>query len=290
MTTNLTNTIRTTDGRCVGWAECGAPSGLPVLWFHGAPGSRLDASPDGPFAPGYTAAGIRLIAVERPGYGISDPSPGRDLGLVADDAAHVLNHLAVDSFAVLGYSAGAPAALATAARLPDRVTAVGVLAGIAPPRLADHRDLGERDLFDLAAHAPHELNAQLSQLAALMRTDTPAAAMSMLAGLLTDDDQAVLTDPQLSGVLLQTLAESARHGLAGYAEDLHTLLGDWSDELDRIRQDVYVMHGSHDRVVPPRHGRAIAAAIPSAHYSEVPGGHLSVLTCLPHLLAELVTA
>jgi pimeloyl-ACP methyl ester carboxylesterase len=283
------STLRTADGRTIAWTECGAHPGMPVLWFHGAPGSRLDASPDGPFAAGYADAGIRLIAVDRAGYGASDACPGRDVGRVAEDVALVADALHLGRFAVLGYSAGAGPALVTAARLTDRVAAVGVLAGIAPPSVADHRDLGESDLFDLAARAPEDLRAQLAELAALLRTDPAAAAMSMLGGLLTDADNTALADPRLAALLMTTLAESARQDLTGYADDIDALLDDWSAELASVRHTVHVVHGAHDRVVPPRHGRALAAALPSADYAEVDGGHISVLTSLPSLIGKLAT-
>jgi pimeloyl-ACP methyl ester carboxylesterase len=284
------STMRTADGRTIAWTECGARRGMPVVWFHGAPGSRLDASPDGPYAVGYAAAGIRLIAVDRAGYGASEACPKRDFSRVADDVALVADALQLGRFAVLGYSAGAAPALVTAARLTDRVAAVGVLAGIAPPTLADHGDLGERELFDLARRAPADLRAQLAELAALLRTDAAAAAMSMLGGLLTDADHTALADPRLAALLMTTLAESARQDLTGYADDIDALLDDWSGELASVRQTVHVVHGAQDRVVPPRHGRALAATLPSAEYAEVDGGHISVLTTLPSLIGKLATS
>src|SRR5688500_1262034 len=64
--------IRLRDGRAMAYAEWGVPEGLPVLAFHGMPGSRLWC-PDH-FAPGMTTTerGVRLITFDRPGYGRSD--------------------------------------------------------------------------------------------------------------------------------------------------------------------------------------------------------------------------
>ena len=56
------------DGRRLGYLECGDPKGKPVLCFHGYPGSRLD------FRWLEQAAGnrgLKLIAVDRPGIGLS---------------------------------------------------------------------------------------------------------------------------------------------------------------------------------------------------------------------------
>ena len=71
------------DGRNLAYAEWGTSSGPPVLLFHGGPGSRL-------FCPDYEAtmsSGVRLITIDRPGFGGSDPQPGRTLLGWADDVS-----------------------------------------------------------------------------------------------------------------------------------------------------------------------------------------------------------
>lgn len=278
------------DGRTVTWSECGAPAGAPVLWHHGAPASRLDAAPGSPFDASSAAAGIRLIAVDRPGYGGSTPHPARNPDVVADDAAAVADALGLPAFAVLGYSAGAPMALGTARRLGERVTAVGVVAGIAPPSLADHTDLAQAARFDLARRDPAALRGELSRLAAALRADTAATAPTMLpTGALTDDDLVLASDPVYGGWLLATMAESARHDLAGWAEDIDTIRTDPATTLSGLHQHVHIVHGRHDRVVPIRHGRAVVAALDDVSFTVVEAGHLSVLNHVPALLTALAT-
>lgn len=56
------------DGRELAWLELGDPEDPVVFVFHGTPGSRLQVSFDvGPI----NAAGVRFIAVDRPGFGHS---------------------------------------------------------------------------------------------------------------------------------------------------------------------------------------------------------------------------
>jgi pimeloyl-ACP methyl ester carboxylesterase len=286
--TSLTHLTRP-DGRTVTWSECGSARGVPVLWCHGSPASRLDAAPDGPFAGGYAAAGIRVVGWDRPGYGGSTPHPGRSLTDVADDAGAVADALGLGTFAMAGYSGGGPVALATAHRLGDRVTAVGVLACIAPPGLADHADLAEHELFDLAGADPVALRATLAQLAAGLRADTVATVRQLLAAGLTAEDLEVAADPSFAAMLMATLAESASQDLVGYAEDIDCLRSDWTPALRGVRQRVHLLHGTADRLVPVGHGRAVAAALPRAELIEVEGGHLSVLTHLPALIAAMLS-
>ena len=66
--------IQLDDGRKLAYMEYGAQEGLPLLLFHGTPGSRLWFLEDDDIA---RSLGIRLITTDRPGFGASDPKPGR---------------------------------------------------------------------------------------------------------------------------------------------------------------------------------------------------------------------
>ena len=90
------------DGRRLGYAEYGALGGRPVLFFHGAPGSRhIHAD----MADVVTRRGIRLIAVERPGYGLSDPQPGRSMLDWPGDVAVLADTLGIAQFSIIGVQA-----------------------------------------------------------------------------------------------------------------------------------------------------------------------------------------
>jgi pimeloyl-ACP methyl ester carboxylesterase len=94
-------TIKLADGRALGYAEFGDPSGTPVLFFHGFPASRLEGiALDTPAR----AVGVRLIAPDRPGFGLSDPKRGRSFSNWPDDVIQLVVHLGIYDFAVLGTS------------------------------------------------------------------------------------------------------------------------------------------------------------------------------------------
>ena len=108
-------TVTLPDGRRLAWSSGGARGGVPVIYLHGAIGtpvcrtSELDAL--------IGALGIHYIAVSRPGFGRSDPSPGRRIADFPADVEHLADHLGLGRFAVVGVSAGGPYALACARAL-----------------------------------------------------------------------------------------------------------------------------------------------------------------------------
>ena len=74
--TRIDQQLKLQDRRMLGYTEYGAPEGVPLFYFHGFPGSRLDYLF---FDAGEAAmeANARIIAADRPGYGLSGFQRGR---------------------------------------------------------------------------------------------------------------------------------------------------------------------------------------------------------------------
>ena len=123
-------TIQLSDGRDLGYAIYGNPSGYPIFYFHGFPGSRIEGKMfdqrmlDSPFA---------LYAFDRPGIGNSSPHKNRSLLTWADDILEFADSLNIDKFTVLGISGGGPYALACAINVPpNRLVASLIISGMGP--------------------------------------------------------------------------------------------------------------------------------------------------------------
>ncbi|KAI0965766.1 Alpha/Beta hydrolase protein [Xylaria arbuscula] len=125
-------TLKLPDGRVLGFAEYGSPTGKPVFFFHGFPSSRLEA--EGILKLAYRPD-LRIIAPERPGFGLSTFNPHHRITDYPADVHALATHLGLPRFAILGGSGGAPYALACARALPaEMMSAVGLLAPAAPWR------------------------------------------------------------------------------------------------------------------------------------------------------------
>jgi len=125
------SSITLRDGRQLGYADLGSPTGTPIFALHGTPGSRIDYEFWHRTAVSLNA---RILSLDRPGIGLSSPQPGRTLLDHAADVEQLAAHLHIDSYSVVGMSGGGPYALACAAALPaNKLKAVMLVCGLGPP-------------------------------------------------------------------------------------------------------------------------------------------------------------
>jgi pimeloyl-ACP methyl ester carboxylesterase len=266
------------DGRTLAVLEAGDESGHAIIAIHGTPGSGLlwrgmieDAE----------VRGMRLLAYDRPGYGGSDPHPGRTVADAAGDVAAIADALSIDRFAVEGGSGGGPHTLACAALLPDRVVAAACLAGVAPypAEGLDWLDgMGQDNLDEFAAALAGRATLEpfLRRQADAMLAAEPERIADALRSLLSPPDVAVLT-----GEFAEHLAESTRRAIGqrldGWIEDDFVFVNSWGFELDEIRVPVQLLHGGQDRFVPIAHGEWLAERIPGVDaYLSAEDGHLTI--------------
>jgi pimeloyl-ACP methyl ester carboxylesterase len=266
------------DGRILAVLEAGDERGHAVVAIHGTPGSGLLWRG---LAEDAEARGIRLLAYDRPGYGGSDPHPGRTVADAAGDVAAIADALGIDRFAVEGGSGGGPHTLACAALLPDRVVAAASLAGVAPYPAEDLDWLDgmgqdNRDEFAATVAGRETLERYLREQADALLAAEPEAIADTLRSLLSPPDAAVLT-----GEFAVYLAESTRRAIGerldGWIDDDFVFMNPWGFELSEIRVPVQLLHGAQDRFVPMAHGEWLAERIPGvdAHLSDE-DGHLTI--------------
>ena len=259
-----THELRLPDGRRVSYADHGDQAGPVVLACVGTPQSRL--LPPGE-AERAGAMGFRLVVPDRPGFGGSDPKPGRTLEDWPADAVALMDGLGVDRFGVIGGSGGGPYAVACGVLLGERVTAVAL---VAPAEPADAPAHGFVPVTDPAA-----LRERGETIARLARDD-PDALDRFFAPNMSDADRRQLAqaDPALRTWELANLREAFRQGAEAYVED-HTIgASTWSGLLPRLRQPTRIWQGGDDNNVPAAATRWLADRIPGAELTLLPAaGH-----------------
>jgi pimeloyl-ACP methyl ester carboxylesterase len=250
------------------WSEWGPVDGAPVLLSPGAATSSLLG-----FAAGAVERlGARLIAVDRPGLGGSDPAPGRTLLDTAADVRALAAALALERPAIIGFSQGAPLALACAAA--GAVSAVAVVSGtdeLAGPALRGMLPPEVLRLVELAEADPPAAEA-------LFRGMTPAILKEMVRGS-PEVDLAVYLEPAFAAAFASALDEGFVRGPDGYARDTLLAMQRWPFDPAEIRPAVHLWYGRFD--ASPFHsldfGASLARRIPGAARTVVEGAGGSLL-------------
>ena len=247
-----------------------------MFYFHGLPGSRLEAELAGECA---AKQRVRLIAVDRPGFGFSDTFSDRSLLDWPADVAYLADQLALSRFSAIGVSGGGPYAAACAFALPERLVGVGIVSGVGPldrKGMIDAMPWFNRFAITSAQRFPW-FTGKLLQIAPVL-SRCPTNAIDVLRHLLGDPDNKVLARPRVRETLARSLAESLRQGASGIHDDLLILLEPWGFLLKDIGCVVHLWHGGKDHVVPLAHGRRLGLEIPGAKSTFLPQeGHFSLV-------------
>jgi len=255
------------NGRRLGYAEYGDPSGEVLLWFHGTPGGRRQFPLLGRRAA--EKLGLRVILVERPGTGLSDAHPYDAVADWATDMAHVADALGAERLGVIGLSGGGPYALACGAVPPisGRVAAVGVLGGVVPSVDSDAASNGVVDIARRSAPILAGLRQPLAKLVAgLVLPIIPFGryAYRGYANITPKGDQKVFADPDMEGMFLDDLALLAKGRFQAVVDDARLFGRDWGFRLADVKVPVRWWHGDADPIVPLGAAQTAAAHLPDA--------------------------
>jgi pimeloyl-ACP methyl ester carboxylesterase len=259
--------VRLADGRQLAWAEWGDPRGSPVVFLHCSPGSRI-LCPD----PSATAAaGVRLITIDRPGYGRSEPAADPTLTGFAEDVGRLIDHLWLGQVPMVGWSGGGQYAAACAAVLGERIKAVALLATPAPDREVPWRSGPLRDLAKLANTDPERALRAATEAGATLAAAPDLAGDSWKSAA----DRAIRAQRDIEDALRTMWREAFRAGVYGVVADVVAGSRPWGFACSDLKAPVALFYGEEDPVVGPEHGRWWARTLPRGHLGVVPGcGHL----------------
>jgi len=291
--TSAADILKLPDGTAVGLAEYGDPQGEPVLALHGAPASRLMyAVADEPAR----RLGLRLFALDRPGYGLTPPDRHPTLAGRTEWHMRVAAALGLDRFAVLGISGGAPYAVALSSRLGDRLKALSLVCPLGP--VADFAaESGAREnpgiargqrFFFLSLPRRHSalLHAGASLVAFAYKL-APWTFGSVVRRTLGAPDARILSQPHVRRRLIAMVSEALRSGPGGGIADLTIFAEPWNVDYAGIAAPVTIWQGMADPVVPVAASLYLAQSIPGCRLHRIEGaGHYWVFDHVEEVLAE----
>jgi pimeloyl-ACP methyl ester carboxylesterase len=298
------------DGRVLGFAEYGDPEGTPLFFFHGYPSSRLEAGPADKMA---RRLGVRVIALDRPGFGLSSPQPDRRIIDWPADVQEFAKAKSLPRFSILGGSGGGPFALACAHVLPHSVlTGVGLFAS-APPWVAgpQHMPLGRRATRLAANYWPAGLRVVLNATVGALKWLTTTKPVSRrIDGWLEEQDRKEENSAVENSDNPPKEISVKRPTAERRDELLHLLIGepfaqgaeaavheakllssdDWGFRFEDVHYDpVRIWHGAEDKNAPIVMIRYLADRLPHGTLRVFDGDtHYTMFKHLEGALSELV--
>lgn len=292
-------TITLPDGRTLGYAEAGSLTGYPLLIFHGFPGSRLEAR-------GLEEIGrrhnIRIIATDRPGYGLSTYHPTFRITDWPADVQDLARQLELKRFAVLGGSGGGPFALACANAIPSQtLTSVGLLAS-AGPWEAGTRDvpksarIGSWAATNCPSFATGLLNFVIKLAKWFAYTDTGKKLMNKaLSDAIKTAGRDVPEQGQQKAVdkrrerAMNIFVEPFAQGSKGFAREAYLLTHPYGFRFEDVKPMVYIWHGTKDANSPIHMVRYMADRLPNCKLREYEGEtHFTIMKHLEEIVTTLL--
>ena len=273
----LLETVKLSDGRSLSYASFGDPAGKPVFYFHGFPGSRFEPQSN---HEAYLKAGIRLLALDRPGIGQSTRKNKRKLSDWPDDVVEVAKILNLEKFSVLGVSGGGPYALACARAIPGYLDKVTVACGLGPmdaPNATSGMMLSNRILFSYGRFFPPLLRLSVSLMVRQL-SSKPVKGFEKFVKGLPKPDRLVLSGTNAQELVLASAVEGVRQGSKPLLEEIRIYSKFWGFELSDLNIPVSLFQGEVDIDVPASMARYQAELIPNCELNLYPtDGHFSLL-------------
>lgn len=265
------------DGRVLEYWDGGDPTGRPVMYHPGTPVTRVL----GQWAHASAIdAGVRLLALSRPGYGGSTRVAGIPSLLgVGRDSVALAKQLHLSELAVIGASGGGPYAVATAVASAGAVRALGIVGGIGPWRRIDDTtaNLEDRACLDLLDGG--DLQGTRACLEGTVERDRATmSAKALFESIAGDDPSDVLRDSAYRA-LWEACTTEILSNPAGYIDDNIAWGGDWDVDPHQVATPTILWYGTEDtRCSHDGHGEWYADRIPGADLVVLPGAaHFEVI-------------
>lgn len=287
VTTDLAeDAVTDPSGRHVGYLARGPKGGRPVVYLHGAPGSRREQH----LVPEEVLErfGVRLVSIDRAGYGATDPLAGGRPARV-QDVLTVCDALGIEQFPMVAVSSGGSYALTLAALAPDRVTRV-VLSSAQMPYDVDEAvgSMQESMRVELpalrAGRSTHLEDGY--EFARSVILDDAASALSGVVATLSAPERSWYAQQWVQEALTVDMQDGVRASIEGFLDDGLSSVRPFEVDVSTVRCPVRAVHGSIDDWEPLANLRRSLAAVPDTQLVVLDGlNHLG-----PQLYPDLVVS
>ena len=238
--------IKLRNGNKIGYAVYGNKKNFPIFYFHGWPGSRFELK-NIPLKK----EKCFLIALERPGYGISDPISDFKILDWPKIVIEIANKLKIKKFSIIGVSGGGPFALACANTIENkRLKSIAVICALAPSK-AEGMNKGRVGMLLNYGKKPFLSWLIINLLRASLLNSNLEKNFNRFKNRipLPKVDLKLFTIDR-GKKLMENFKEAVKHGTTGVHRDANLYSNDWGFKLKNIKRKIFIWHGDKDLTVP----------------------------------------
>ncbi|NRB38917.1 MAG: alpha/beta fold hydrolase [Pseudomonadales bacterium] len=225
----------------------GPDNGTAMLLSHASMSSRFERPLDLAFLYEHK---LRLLVLDRAGYGLSDGPAYEQLTDIADDILAVLAFMHIDKIKLIGTVAGGGYALAFASRYPEAVDEIILLESFSP-NVMEHKIPAAPNYYKTVprvVRAFPTLAQKIMQLSMHELSNDWEKAYDNLKRFFNDSDKQVFDADHVRSQAVKQATECSRQGIKALARDIKLIHQPWPFELKAIHNRCYVVYGNADPV------------------------------------------
>ena len=238
--------IKLRNGNRIGYAIYGNKKNFPIFYFHGWPGSRFELK-NIPLKK----KKCFIIALERPGYGISVPISKFKILDWPKIVLEVANKLKIKKFSIIGVSGGAPFALACANTIKNkRLKSIAIVCALAPSK-AKGMNKGRVGMLLNLGRKPFISWLIFNFLRMRLLNGNLEKSFNKWKNKISlpEIDLKLFTIDR-GKRLMENFKEAVKHGTTGVHRDANLYSNYWGFKLKNIKKKIFVWHGDKDLTVP----------------------------------------
>ena len=282
-------TFQLADGRNMAYQEYGDLSGEPVVHCHSVLGSHMEQAFNADEI--CKQKNVRLIVMDRPGFGASDPDDDACFKKWPHDLAEFLDAENISKCSLTGYAMGGQFVLACAYEIPAKIKKAAIIsAGVAASSKEDYENMVPLYKMNnkLALHVPKVYRLLSSVLVKGVLND-PEGFFEQLSEKLDEADKQVIHSDAFKDHMFSSMKEGFKQGGKASSNEIVQYMHEWGFELTAIKTPVDIWHGDCDHHVPIILSSKLAPQLQNKTYFTQPGqGHYLFYTHWEQILKELL--
>lgn len=290
---SVTHILKLESGKNISYTEIGDLKGIPVFHFHSLNSSRLELLQ---FSSELKKMGVRLITMDRSGYGYSTLIKRNDYREYVSDVKNLLDALGLQSVYGLSASGGCAYMLTASVMLKKRFRALSCMAAVPPKSfILESNDksviTGLINQFFTAMPSLFKLCLELIYMGQTVESVLTALTRSKNHNVfhLSPKDVDFINSEEQLPYHTAFMVESMRQGTHSFVMESIMVNKEWPFELNKVTLPVHFWHGTHDKLVSPNMIERFSDALPNATTHIIKDEtHLITYRMMPEVLRRML--